>query len=593
MASPLDQRLVRRATATRTFLVAVAVVGVLSAFLILRQARLLADAVAAVFYHRDVSGLVGTAIGLSVIFALRAGLAWVNEWLAHRAAAAVKSQLRTDILTARLARPLDASAPSGTLITLLTQGLDALDGYFAKYLPQLMMAVSVPLIIGVAILTQDLESAIIIAVTIPLIPLFMALIGMATADQMDRRYKVQTRLANHFADLVAGLPTLQVFGRARAQLAGLRHTEDLNRTETMKTLRVAFLSAFVLELLSTLSVAVVAVTMGFRVVAGHVDLGTALYVLILTPEVYLPIRMVGVHYHDSADGTAAADQAFAIIEAAEATRVGGSTPAPDLARSDIRVQDLTVTYPSTDRPALGGLSFDWHPGEVLALAGPSGAGKSTALAVLMGFERPTAGQVLVGGTDLQTLDMASWRAQIAYVSQDPGMVRGTIGDNVRLGCPQASDADVRHALDDAGGQALDADRPVGDEGEGLSAGERRRVALARALLRIRLGAARLLILDEPTAGLDQTAERIALTSLRTSGVGAILISHHPALLDQADTVVSVTPAISPAILASAPQGAPPQGAPNNDQMMSPQPSGPSDAQDAASQNPSSQMEGAR
>ncbi|CEI31055.1 ABC transporter Fusion Protein [Propionibacterium freudenreichii] len=547
MAGPLDPRLVKRATATRGFLVAVALVGVATAFLVLAQARLISDAVAHVFDTHNTDGVLAACGLLMAVFVARAGLNWLNQWLAHRASAAVKSQLRTDVMTARLARPTDASTPTGTLITLVTQGLDSLDGYFSKYLPQLMMAVGVPLVVGVAILTQDLESTIIIAITVPLIPLFMALIGMATQKQVDRRFAVETRLANHFADLVAGLPTLQVFGRARAQLVGLRRTEAAHRTETMKTLRLAFLSSFVLELLSTLSVALVAVSMGFRVVAGHFDLRTSLFVLILTPEVYLPIRQVGVHFHDSADGTAAADKAFELIEAAEATHIGGDAPAPDPAAATISFNDLSVHYPGTDRPALSGFSCRVRPGEVVVLRGTSGGGKSTALSVLMGFQPATSGQVRVGDQDLAEVNMADWRRHIAYVSQDPGMVNGTIADNVRMGHPDATDAQLRDALDRAGGRNLALDHVVADEGEGLSSGERRRVALARALLRIELGGARLLVLDEPTAGLDQSTEAIAIRAVRASGASALVVSHRPAVIAMADQVVDVVaPAAEPA-----------------------------------------------
>ncbi|ERK56307.1 ABC transporter transmembrane region [Propionibacterium acidifaciens F0233] len=358
MPGPLDPRLVRRAKATRFFLVAVALVGVATALLVLAQARLLSDGVARVVDTGAMDGIGPVAAGLLAVLAARAGLNWLSQLFAHRACSAVKSQLRTDVMRARLALPDDASTPSGTLITLVTQGLDALDGYYSKYLPQLMMAVSVPLVIGVAILTQDLRSALMIAATIPLIPVFMALIGIATQRQVDRRFAQQARLSNHFADLVAGLPTLQVFGRARAQLEGLRITERAHRTETMRTLRLAFLSSFVLELISTLSVALVAVSMGMRVVDARFDLRTSLFVLILTPEVYLPIRQVGVHFHDSADGTAAAAKAFEVIERAEAGRIGGTAPAPTpggcrWSSTSCRSPTRAPTAPPSPRSAAG------------------------------------------------------------------------------------------------------------------------------------------------------------------------------------------------------------------------------------------------
>lgn len=544
MGGPLDKRLLQRATATRGFLVAVALTGIINAACIIVQAWLISRAVAGVFdsgstsFDGPLPSLGAYALAIIGVFAARGGLSWLNSWLAHRASAAVKSQLRVDLMKARLARPDDASTTSSALIHLVTQGLDALDGYFSKYLPQLVMAAFIPLLMLAVVVAQDWLSALIIAVTLPLIPIFMILIGITTREQVARRLKLQTRLANHFADLIMGLPTLQVFGRARAQLRGLRETEDASRTETLKTLRIAFLSGGVLELLATLSVALVAVSVGFRVVDWQLDLTTALFILVLAPEAYLPVRQVGVHFHDSADGTAAAEAAFAVIEAAEGAS-GGTQPAPDLSMAAIEFDGVGVHYPGADRESLSGLNATVGPGEVVALVGRSGGGKSTALAVVMGFVAPTTGSVRVGGVDLRQIDLESWRRQIAWVGQDPGMVRGTIASNIRMGHLEAGDAQVRDALDRAGGQALEITRPIADDGEGLSAGERRRVALARALLRIELGGAKLLVLDEPTAGLDQQTEAQAVAAVRAAGVGAVVVTHRPALLQLADEMIVV------------------------------------------------------
>ena len=544
MAGALDKRLLQRATATRGFLVAVAATGVLNAGCIIAQAWLIAHAVAGVFdsgrldFDGPLPGFASYVLAIIAIFVLRGGLSWLNSWLAHRASAAVKSTLRTELMTARLVRPNDTSTSSSALIHLATQGLDALDGYFAKYLPQLVMAAFIPLLMLAVVLGQDWVSAAIIAVTLPLIPLFMIMIGRHTQAQVRRRYQVQTRLANHFADLITGLPTLQVFGRARSQLKGLRITEQRSRIETMKTLRIAFLSGGVLELLATLSVALVAVTVGFRVVAGDLDLTTALFILVLAPEAYLPVRLVGVHFHDSADGTAAADAVLRIIEAAETPQAQPVTP-PAPGATEIVFDRVSVRYPGTDRASLDNLSFTMRPGDVLALVGRSGAGKSTALNVLMGFVRPTSGSVRVGDADLSEVDLDAWRRQIAWVGQNPGMLRGTIASNVLLGYPGATKAQIREALDRAGGEELALDRPIADDGEGLSAGERRRVALARALLRIEFVGAQLLVLDEPTASLDQATEAQAVAAVRAAGVGVVVVSHRDALLRLADEMVSV------------------------------------------------------
>ena len=617
-AAPIDPRLVKRARATRTYMISGVAVGSLTAVLILAQAKLLSSSIASVFSTHTLAGL-GLTLGLLAAVLIGRGiLAWASSWLAQRTSAAVKSQLRRDILSARLSAPAHQTSSSSSLVTLVTQGLDALDGYFSKYLPQLLLAVTVPVIVGAAILFSDWFSALIIAATIPFIPVLMALVGWTTEKQVSRRWAYQSRLASHFADLVAGLPTLQVFGRAKAQAEGLKRTENANRRETMAILRISFLSAFVLELFSTLAVAVVALVIGSRLIRDSLDFSTALFVLILAPEVYLPIRQVGVHYHDSADGLAAAEAAFAEIDrastlgaaGADASRSETKTTADSFERDDrgdtlnrasgsvaspggsvsipayapsIEVRGLTYVYPDSQTP-IGPFDLTVRPGEIVALAGRSGAGKTTLLSCILGFLVPNQGTgapgtsspttvppsgtvpssvvlpppvilpqagspqsqesdsqpaLLLGGQDARDLDWARWRSGLAYVPQIPGMIDGTIADNVRMGCPEATDEQVRQVLAAAGAGNLDPSRNVGEEGEGLSVGERRRVGIARALARIDIGGARLLILDEPTAGLDADTEARVLVSLRESGATALVVSHREAVWAAADRVVDI------------------------------------------------------
>ena len=550
---PIDPRLLSRARATRFFLGAGVAAGTATAMLVVYQAWLLARSISSIVDTRTLAGLGTTLVLLALVLAGRAALTWVTTWLAHRSAAAVKSQLRHDIMAATLESP--GATPSASLVTLMTQGLDGLDGYFAKYLPQLVLAVTVPLLVGAAILFADWQAAAIIAVTVPLIPLFMAMVGWTTEARVRRRYRYQTRLARHFADLVAGLPTLQVFGRAKAQAEGLRRTEEANRTETMATLRISFLSALVLELLSTLSVAIVALTVGTRLVYFGIDFRTALFVLILAPEVYLPVRQVGVHYHDSADGVAAAEAAFVEIDRArtlrdadrlrrQAPQGSDSSRVPEERRDGVAarlegpivVDGLTHSY--HDVVALPPTSFTLERGEVVALSGPSGGGKSTLLSALLGFLVPTGGSVSVDGVSAADAPGREWRRRFAYVPQTPGLIAGTVADNVRLAGPDATDEQVREVLTAAGAPQLELSHPVGDEAEGISAGEQRRVGIARALLRIRRGAD-VLVLDEPTAGLDADAEAVVVESVRASGASAIVVSHRPAVLAAADRVVLV------------------------------------------------------
>ena len=569
---PLDPRLLRRGRDTLRYLVAGVAVGSATAVLTIVQAWALSSALGDIFETHALGVLTWAVPMLVGVFAGKAILAWLNQWLAQRASAAVKSRLRRDVLAARLVDPVRPEPSTASLVTLLTQGLDALDGYYSKYLPQLLLAVTVPLIIGVAILTSDLTSAIIVAVTLPLIPLFMALVGWTTEARTRKRWRVQTRLAGHFADLVAGLPTLQVFGRARAQAEGLRRSEAAHRRETMGTLRISFLSALVLELLASLSVAIVAVAIGFRVVFHEVDLTTAFFVLILAPEVYLPVRQVGVHYHDAADGMAAAESAFALIEGAEqpsdasadgafdkleqrpsATLSAVAPVVPTLTTASsvelvetavidrpqpptplFQITGLTVHYPGAAAPVLNDVDLTARTGELTVITGTSGTGKTTLLYALMGFVTPAAGRFLLDG---RPADAPTRRARIAWVGQNPGMVNGTIADNIRLGAPDATDDAVRDSLRLAGGDSLDPARGVGDDGEGLSAGERRRVAVARALLRVSRRQADVLVLDEPTAGLDAATETALLDAVTGLGTTTIAVSHRPAVIARADHVL--------------------------------------------------------
>ena len=542
MAAPLDPRLVRRARATLPFLAGLCVVGVATALLILAQAWLLSRSISSVFTTHHLNGVAIWCGLLAAVFCGRAGLAWLQESLAHRASASVKSQLRGDILQARLSRPTDATMPSGTLINLVTTGLDVLDGYYSKYLPQLVLAVIVPVVLAAAIGLQDVTSVIIIAVTTPLIPIFMALIGWRTEAAVAKRFEVATRLANHFADLVSGLPTLQVFGRARAQVEGLRRTEAANRSETMRTLRISFLSSFVLELLSTLSVALVAVTVGFRVAAGGMDLDTSLFILILAPEVFLPVRQVGVLYHDAADGMAAAEASFALIEAGRNDDPGDDVEIASPREVPVVVNGLTHTYPGAEHPAPDGLSLRIEPGHLIALVGHSGGGKTTALSCLLGFIDPDSGSILVGDRELVGADESvwqAWRRQLAYVPQVPAMMAGTVAENVRLGCPHAQDAVLREALDRCGASSIPLKKRIADDAEGLSAGERRRVALARALVRVEQAGAGLLVLDEPTAGLDADTEATVLEAVRASGASMLVVTHRRNIIAAADVVVDL------------------------------------------------------
>jgi ATP-binding cassette subfamily C protein CydCD len=562
----LDPRLLRYARATRTFLFVSVGLGVLSALLIVSQAWLLADVVAGAFRQgRDLAQLRTPLSVLLCVVLARAAVAWGAELAASRSSARAKSQLRGALLerVAELGADSSRGERTGALAVLATRGVDALDGWFSLYLPQLFLAAIVPVVVLAVVLFEDWISAAIIAFTIPLIPLFMALVGATTRERMDRQLRALERLGGHFLDVVAGLPTLKVFGRAKAQTAAIREVTERYRRTALSTLRVTFLSSLILELVATVSVALVAVAIGLRLIAGHLDLRTALFVLVLAPEAYLPLRQLGANYHASAEGVAAAKQVFAVLEwprvprgtsagvpdlngtSADVPDRGASPDVPDPAVADLTVEELRVTYPGRSEPALDGVSLTVQAGEVLALAGPSGCGKSTLLGVLLGLVTPQEGSVRVGGCDLAELDPDAWRARLAWVPQRPHLFAASIAENVRLGHPGASTEEVCAAVSAAGLDGVVADLPrgletqLGERGAGLSAGERQRVALARAFLRD----APLLLLDEPTAALDGRTEREVLEAVRrlSRGRTVVLVAHRPALLGLADRVVSLAP----------------------------------------------------
>jgi len=542
---PFANPLMRYGRATRLHFALTVILGSAAAALVVAQAWLIAWIVSGAFVeHRELAQLRGPVTLLLAVVVGRASVAWYTEVAASRTAAGVKSQLR-HALVDRVA----AGGPTvlqghqrGDLAVLATRGIDALDGYYSRYVPQLVLAVIVPTAVLLVVAGQDWISAAIILVTLPLIPLFMVLIGLATRLHTDRRLRALQLLSGHFLDVVAGLTTLKVFGRSKAQVTTIRAVTDAYRRTTMTTLRIAFLSSLVLELLASVAVALVAVSVGLRLLHGHLDLRTSLLILVLAPEAYLPLRLVGTHFHASAEGMSAATQVFDVLDT-PLPEPGTGRDLPDVAASTLAVANLSVTYPGTDRPALDRCSLTVAPGETVAITGPSGCGKSTLLAVLLGFVAPNAGAVSIGDVDLATVEPDIWRGHLAWLPQRPHLFAGSIAENVRLGRPEATDDEVRAALADAGLAPLLARSPqgidttLGERGSGVSVGERQRIALARAFLRD----VPLLLLDEPTANLDGDSEAEVVEAIRRLARGrtVVLVAHRPALVGLADRVVAL------------------------------------------------------
>ena len=546
---PFDPRLLRYARSARGPIAVTALLGTLTALLVLAQALLISAALSPV-----VSGTASLTdvwpfiVGIAAVFACRALIVAAREAVSTRAAAAAVRELR--------GRVVDASATLGSrwratkgaeTTTLLSTGLEDLRPYFVSFLPQLVLVCTVtPAALGV-ILLLDFWSALIALLVIPLIPIFMILIGRFTQAASEDKLASMKRLTAQLLDLMSGLPTLRGLGREKAPRTHLHALGAANTKATMATLRIAFLSGGVLEFLTTLSVALVAVEVGMRLVFGNISLFHGLAVIMLAPEVFEPLRQVGAQFHASANGVTASKAAFDIIEEAEAVDSPGTDECPDMARTDIVLDSLGVRARGAWAPAP--TSGVIAPGIVTALCGPSGAGKSTIVLCLLADMTPDAGRVLLrssasssesGESVLSDIDPAAWRRQISWVPQSPTLVPGTILDNMGdLPLDDLNDAAAATGFDEVLASAPDGwNTVIGSGGVGLSVGQRQRLALTRALA----AHSQVVILDEPTAHLDAVSEETvvrAIDAMRDAGRTVIVIAHRAAMMEAADAVIDV------------------------------------------------------
>ena len=531
---PFDPRLLTQVPATRRPVVALGAIGVGQGLATIGLAFALTNLVVAVVEGREVVTPAAWLVGL---FAVRALLAIANELVGSWAGLLVSTALRERLIAAWMERDADSRPEAGGAQALATQGMTSIEPYVARYLPALVSGAFLPLLAIGTLLLVDWPSALIVALTVPLLPVFAALIGYTTEKSTQRRWQSLSALSGHFLDVMRGLPTLSSYGRAEAQVETIATVSRRHRLATMQTLRLAFMSAAALELLATISVALVAVTVGIRLANGSMPLDTAMLAILLAPEAYWPIRRVGAEFHAAADGAVALDDVINELVPTTVTRSRPNTadrafsPVEDGETRDPRcsvvLEGVTYAYPGAATDVLSALNLELSIG-LTVVTGPSGAGKSTLLELLAGLRRPNAGTVSAPRSHL--------------VTQRPFLAPGTVRDNLILG-NYSTDDELWGILREVGLEGMVAafeqglDTRLGDDGFGLSAGQRARLTLARAAL----SNAPMVLLDEPTAHLDEESAALAhrmiqrLAALRT----VVAVTHRPELLTLADKHVQL------------------------------------------------------
>jgi ATP-binding cassette subfamily C protein CydD len=533
--------------------------GVGNGLLAIAQAWLLALILNAVIFEKagltDIGPFMGVLLGL---FLLRAVIVWLGERAAFQAAALVRTGLRDRIYRQlqRLGPGYLANERSGALVETLTKGIDDLEGYYARFLPAMTLTMILPVAILVVVFPADWVAGVIMLVTAPLIPLFMIIIGSSAQSKNQRQWKELTRMSAHFLDVIQGLTTLKLFGASRREAEVVERISNDYRKSTMQVLRVAFLSSAVLEFFAAIGIAIIAVFIGFRLYGlvmpmpdwlmalPQISYLQGLFILMLAPEFYAPLRNMGTQYHARMAASAAAEQMIRVLDAEPATDSDRAAPGREPLRAarpfGLRFEDVHYSY-EEGRDALRGMDFEVPAGARVALVGSSGAGKTTVINLLLGFLVPTSGRILIGDQALADLDLDDWRSHLAWVPQQPRLFQGNIGDNIRLGRPDADidavRAAARRARADGFIEALPAgyDSLVGERGVGLSGGQIQRIALARAFLRD----APLVILDEATANLDPESERLVQESIEELARGRTLlvVAHRLATVRRADRIL--------------------------------------------------------
>ncbi|KAB0666931.1 thiol reductant ABC exporter subunit CydD [Oryzomonas japonica] len=526
-----------------TLLLAVGL-GIASGFVLIAQALIVAGLVHRVMI--DGSGyreVLPQLLWLPPLMLARAGLSWISERVAFAASATIRQEVRNDLFQRLLdAGPLQLKGDrAGEVATVIVDGVEALEGYYSRYLPHLAVMAVVPLSILAAVVPADWISAGIMLFSAPFIPFFTILIGRGAERLNQRQWQTLARLGGYFLDRVNGLATLRMFNASRREAEMIARISDDYRRATMSVLYMAFLSALVLEFFATVSVALMAVVIGFRLLKGGMAFQDGFTVLLLAPEFYLPLRLMGNYYHARMEAIGAAERIFNLLDTPLAPRPAAPHPLPPVSPLRICLEDVCFRYSPDSPPVIDGVTLNLAQGERVALVGPSGAGKSTLAALLLGFALPEQGRVLINGVDLAQCDLDQWRRHVAWVPQSPHLFHGTIGDNIRLGRQDATDTDVLQAASRARCGEFIARLPqgldtvIGEQGAGLSGGQARRIALARVFLKD----SPLIITDEPTAGLDAHSETLVREALGELAQGRTVLSiaHRLATLEDTDRVV--------------------------------------------------------
>jgi ATP-binding cassette subfamily C protein CydD len=541
------------AGAARRHVMLAVVAGLLSGFVLVLQADQLSRIIAAVVVEGATLGAVEGALWVLLLaLVLRAVLAFLRDWAGQQASIRVRSGLRAELLAKleRLGPAWCQGQRAGDVSTLLLEQVEALDGFVARYLPQMALAVGLPLIIIAFVLPQNWAVALIFLFSAPLIPLFMALVGMKAADANRRNFQALANLGAYFLDVVQGLSTLRLFQRSRGEAQRIHRVSEEFRLRTMQVLRLAFLSSAVLEFFASVSIAVTAVYLGFSFL-GELDFGywdtpvtlqQGLFLLLLAPEFYLPLRELGTHYHARQEAVGAADRLIDLLNEVERAPLGGTASLPDAqAGVALALRQVSLTWPGRHDALLDGLDLSVAAGEHVAIMGPSGAGKSTLMNLLLGFQAPDSGEVTANGVPVAQLDPQSWLGAVAWVSQQTTLFPGTLRDNLLLAAPGASADALWQACRDAHADEFISRLPRGldtrieEGGAGLSGGQIQRIALARAFLKD----APVLLLDEPTANLDRDSERLVVAALGVLSRGrtVVTLTHRRDTAQGADRVL--------------------------------------------------------